>query len=59
MGVVLCAAVIRAVIEGGTLAAVAIRPDRTIAVRRGLARLGLVALYVGVPSWLLFRVAVD
>jgi apolipoprotein N-acyltransferase len=59
MGVVLCAAAVRAVIEAGTLAAVRVRPQRSITTRRVLERLGLAALYVGMPAWLLFRVLVD
>jgi len=59
IGVVLCAAVLRAVIEAGTLAAVLLRPALTIEVRRWLERLGLAALYLGLPAWLLVRMAVN
>ena len=43
IGVVLCAAVLRATIEAGTLVAVVVRPDRAIDVRRALESLGLAA----------------
>ena len=56
MGVVLCAAVLRAVIEAGTLVAVLLRPGQAIDARRWLERLGLAALYVGLPAWLLLRI---
>nr|WP_295077688.1 apolipoprotein N-acyltransferase [uncultured Roseateles sp.] len=55
MGVILCAAVLRAVIEAGTLLAVLLRPSRSTGIRRGLERLGHAALYLGLPSWLLMR----
>jgi len=56
IGVVLCAAVLRTAIEVGTLLAVGVRPARAVDVRRGLERLGLAAIYVGLPAWLLLRV---
>jgi len=56
IGVVLCAAALRATIEAGTLVAALARPDRTIDVRRSLERLALLALYLGVPAWLLLRI---
>jgi apolipoprotein N-acyltransferase len=56
IGVVLFAAVLRAAIEAGTWAAVLVRPDRAVGVRRGLEGLGLAALYIGLPAWLLVRV---
>jgi len=59
IGVVLCAAALRAAIEAGTLAAVLVRPGQALAVRRWLEGLGLAALYVGLPAWLLVRVLVD
>ena len=52
----LCAAALRAAIEAGTLAAVLLRPGAAIDVRRWLERLGLAALYLGLPAWLLLRV---
>jgi apolipoprotein N-acyltransferase len=55
IGVVLCAAVLRAVIEAGTIAAVLLHPDASVQVRRWLERIGLAALYLGVPAWLLLR----
>jgi len=56
IGVVLFAAVLRAGIEAGTVAAVLVRPGDAAAVRRWLEGLGLAALYVGLPAWLLMRV---
>jgi apolipoprotein N-acyltransferase len=55
IGVVLVAAVLRAAIEGATLAVVLWRPARALEVRRGLERLGLAALYLGVPAWFALR----
>jgi apolipoprotein N-acyltransferase len=57
IGVVLCAAVLRAAIEAGTLLAAALDPGRAAAIRRGLERLGLATLYIGLPAWLLLRLA--
>jgi len=57
IGVVLCAAALRAAIELGTLVAVLMQPAHAIETRRWLERLGLAALYVGVPAWLLLRIA--
>ncbi|TDP63219.1 apolipoprotein N-acyltransferase [Roseateles toxinivorans] len=56
IGVVLCAAVLRALIEAGTLCAVLLSPARAIEIRGWLERLGLAALYLGLPGWLLLRV---
>jgi apolipoprotein N-acyltransferase len=56
IGVLLCAAALRAAIEAGTLLAVLLRPGQAISARRWLERLGLAALYVGLPAWLLLRV---
>jgi len=56
IGVVLCAAALRAAIEAGTLVAVFVRPRHAIDVRRWLERLGITALYLGLPAWLLLRV---
>jgi apolipoprotein N-acyltransferase len=56
IGVVLCAAVLRAAIETGTLVAVLLRPGQAIGARRWLERLGLATLYLGLPAWLLLRV---
>jgi len=55
IGVVLCAAVLRAAIEVGTLLAVQVRPGRVVNVRRWLERLGMGAVYLGLPAWLLLR----
>lgn len=55
IGVVLFAAVLRAVIEAGTLAALFVRPAAATKVRRGLERLALAALYIGLPGWLMLR----
>jgi len=55
IGVVLCAAALRAGIEAVTLAMVLLRPGRAIDARRWLERLGLAALYLGLPAWLLLR----
>lgn len=56
IGVVLCAAVLRTIIEVGTLVAVTVRPGQAADVRRQLERLGLAALYLGLPAWLLLRI---
>ena len=56
IGVVLCAAVLRAVIEVGTLAVLLLRPARAIDARRWLERVGLALLYIGLPAWLLLRI---
>jgi len=55
-GVVLCAAAVRVVIEIGSLAAALVRPQEAMVARAWLERLGLIALYVGLPAWLLMRV---
>ena len=59
IGVVLFAATLRAAIEAGTLMAALLRPAQAIGVRRWLERLGLAALYLGLPAWLLLRVFAD
>lgn len=56
IGVVLSAAALRAAIEAGTLLVVLLHPIQAAAVRRWLEWLGLAALYLGLPSWLLLRV---
>ena len=56
IGVVLCAAALRTAIEAGTLAAVLLRPQQAAGARRWLEGLGLAALYLGLPAWLLLRV---
>jgi len=55
IGVVLCAAALRAAIEAGTLAGVVLAPRRALQARRVLDRLGLLALYAGMPAWLAAR----
>jgi apolipoprotein N-acyltransferase len=55
IGVVVCAAVLRAIIEAATIAAVLLQPAASIQVRRWLERLGLIALYLSLPIWLLLR----
>ena len=57
VGVVLVAAALRAAIEAGTLAGVVLAPARAVDARLALERLGLAALYIGLPAWLLARVA--
>jgi apolipoprotein N-acyltransferase len=56
IGVVLCAAALRAAIEAAAYAAEAVRPARAVEARRVLERLGLAAFYLGVPAWVLLRV---
>lgn len=55
IGVVLCAAALRAAIETGTLVAVLLRPGQAADARRWLERLGHAALYLGLPAWLVLR----
>lgn len=57
-GVAICAAVLRAAVEAAVLAAAIARPSSTAAVRELLERLGLLALYAGLPAWLLMRAGV-
>jgi len=59
MGVVLCAAALRAAIEASTLVVVLLRPGQAIGARRWLERLGFTAFYLGLPAWLLARVFVN
>jgi len=56
IGVVLIAAALRAAIEAGTLLAVLLCPGVAIDIRRWLERLGLAALYLGLPAWMLMHV---
>ncbi|MBL8341072.1 MAG: apolipoprotein N-acyltransferase [Rubrivivax sp.] len=58
VGVALCAAVLRAAVEAGALAAARWRPALAVAVRRGLERAALLALYAGLPAWLLWRITI-
>lgn len=55
IGVVLSAAALRAAIEAGTLMTVLLRPGQTATIRLLLERISLVALYLGLPTWLLTR----
>ena len=55
IGVLLCAAALRAAIEVATLIVVGVRPELTLSVRIWLERFGLLGLYVGVPGWLVLR----
>ena len=55
MGVVLCAAVLRAALEGVCWLVQRARPDTAAALRPLLERLSLGLLYAGLPLWLLFR----
>lgn len=55
IGVVLCAALLRAIIEVATIAAVLLHPAGSLQFRRWLERLALAALYLGLPGWLLLR----
>jgi len=54
-GVVLTAAVLRSLIEAAALIAALARPDAAEALRPLLERCRLLALYVGLPAWLLMR----
>lgn len=56
IGVALCGAVVRAVIEVGTLLAVVLHPGKAIALRHWLERCGNAVLYLGLPGWLLLRI---
>jgi len=56
IAVVLCATAVRAAIEAGTVAGVVLAPNRAVAARRDLERLGLAVLYLGLPGWLLMRI---
>jgi apolipoprotein N-acyltransferase len=56
IGVVLSAALLRAAIETSAVLATLWRPGRSAAVRRSLERGGHVALFLGLPGWLLLTV---
>lgn len=56
VGVSLCAAAVRALIEAGVMAGALLRPARVGALRPGLEALGLALLYGGLPAWLVWRV---
>lgn len=55
IGMTLFAALLRVVIEMGTLLTIALRPERAIDARRWLEVIGRVFFYVGVPAWLLIH----
>ena len=55
IGVVLCAGVLRLLIEAATLAIVLVSASGATRVRPWLERFGLTALYLGLPAWLLLR----
>jgi apolipoprotein N-acyltransferase len=54
-GVVLCAAAVRAMVELAAFVGALARPQHAMALRAWLERLGLAALYLGLPAWLLLR----
>lgn len=55
VGVVLCAAVLRLLIEAATLALLLLRPHAAVGTRWWLERGGLAVLYLGLPAWLALR----
>ena len=55
IGVALCATAVRAAIEAGAFASVMLAPARATQARRMLERIGLAALYVGLPLWMAMR----
>lgn len=56
VGVSLGAALLRTLIESGTMLAAALRPDHAAGIRQGLERFGHIALYLALPAWLLVRI---
>ncbi|HEX8613744.1 MAG TPA: apolipoprotein N-acyltransferase [Telluria sp.] len=56
IGVVLSGALLRSAIETGTLLAAWLRPARAVDIRQRLERGGHVALFLGLPAWLLLTV---
>ncbi|WP_342116826.1 apolipoprotein N-acyltransferase [Pseudoduganella sp. OTU4001] len=56
VGVALGAAVLRTLIEACTLLAAALRPEAAGRVRGGMESAGQIALYLGLPAWLLLRI---
>ncbi|HEU5294763.1 MAG TPA: apolipoprotein N-acyltransferase [Burkholderiaceae bacterium] len=56
IGVLLCAAALRAAIEFGSALAVLLRPGWSVQARRWLERLGLALLYLGLSALLLLRI---
>ena len=55
IGLVIFAALLRAIIEAGTWLSLVLRRDSAIGIRRTLEFLGRLLFYVGVPAWLLIR----
>jgi apolipoprotein N-acyltransferase len=55
IAVVLSAAAVRTAVEAGTLAGAMLAPARAAQARLALERLGLAALYLGLPLWLAAR----
>jgi len=55
IGMVLFAALLRVVIEAGTMLSVALRSGRAIDIRKSLELLGHLFFYIGVPGWLLIK----
>jgi len=56
VGVVLGAALLRALIEAGSFLAELLRPGNAVGIRLGLERAGHFLLYLALPGWLLLRV---
>lgn len=56
IGVVLTQTLLRAAISIVTLLVALLRPARAVAIRRWLERAGHVALYLGMPGWLLLTI---
>jgi apolipoprotein N-acyltransferase len=56
IGVVLSGTLLRAAIEGATLLAAWLRPARAIDIRQRLERGGQLALFLGLPAWLLLTI---
>jgi apolipoprotein N-acyltransferase len=55
LGVLVCAGVLRALIETVSALAAWRAPALALPVRLGLERAGLVLLYLGLPAWLAWR----
>lgn len=56
IGITLCGAALRVLIETGALLALLVQPDQALASRRWLERCGNAVLYIGLPGWLLLRI---
>ncbi len=55
IGLVCFAAVLRVLIEAGTMLSIALKPTSAIDTRKTLEMLGRLVFYVGVPAWLVIR----